>query len=1071
MSTIARLILAGVAFTVTTSCSYVRSGVNLAYFVTIGNHPKEILVSLAIRNISRKNIVLETPAQANLMNVADLRVVDGKNRSVRVDYIATAQKPRNVTGKFEFGRWHIQNGDASEITVTYRVRLGHKERGQYFGYLGDDFGLLSGYNLFLIPAQNNVRTRRIKVEFQVPDTWSVAYPSNIQGHDALPILESENTIVPILNSTIGLGHLSLDRREISGSEIRFFTYEKWPSAYRSSLVTKSLAIVKQHIQLMGGMPQGDYTVIFVPRVKEDSGTVFVPASFSVQGQSMAPATRSDWIHFAEGIFRRYTTFNRNRLNTTDSRNRWYEEGITGFYAVKALDAVYADARAAEERFGYLYSLLTSFFDKSPSTGLPIMPFQTNLISKNPEKISVKSLRFYKTILAPVTAYLLDRQIRLRTRGTKNLDFVVNYQYKKSRGFKQVVDLLADLRNSTGYEFTDFFQKRVYNPSFVEPPTYLPFTENRFNSRPRHSPTHQDGLTQDLTIVLSGGTKGFLENCGCAANQSGGIARRGTVIKQIRSSDPDVIILDTGDAFPGVMRYDSLTRLEIQSYLEGMNSIGFHALNASHTEILATELISETKPNLTFPILSTNLVKKDRSELIYPPFIVREVNGIRVGIVGFSPPVPFSMTQVGLFDYATAELDFVDPVVAVRRSVKELRPKCDLVLLLTGATYPHTIYGILDQIEGIDLVVGTNAKVFHPYDFRDLRKGYVVKSPDGYVNDTLVLFVRGGPYALEWVNLRIDVDGKIVGWEREAVHLTDEVEDDPEVKILLDRFYAEIEKNTALWDATDRLYGDESLEQSIAEGNGYIGVDACASCHGEIATEWRGTKHATAYNTLIKAHRNYYPRCVVCHTVGFGYETGYKLGSARSSQLAHVQCETCHGPGKNHVAYVKGLLPPTDSVRESRFIRANVTEKQCVACHNNEHSPGFDYDAHAHQGCAPMKMKKSSGIGSLRLAETPAGLAAANTLRSEGETIYMESGCARCHGLDRKGSPTGPVVNRLSANWTRQELIRYIGDPEGSREARPRLKALAAQYNAPMPSFDLDAETLNALTKYLLQQDN
>src|SRR5207249_3148169 len=86
---------------------------------------------------------------------------------------------------------------------------------------------------------------------------------------------------------------------------------------------------------------------------------------------------------------------------------------------------------------------------------------------------------------------------------------------------------------------------------------------------------------------------------------------------------------------------------------------------------------------------------------------------------------------------------------------------------------------------------------------------------------------------------------------------------------------------------------------------YVGSQACQNCHAAAFVKWTGTSHSTALNALEKVAkrpslRQYDPECVVCHTVGFGYNTGYE-SEKKTPQLMHVGCESCHGPGSGHRA--------------------------------------------------------------------------------------------------------------------------------------------------------------------------
>jgi hypothetical protein len=94
---------------------------------------------------------------------------------------------------------------------------------------------------------------------------------------------------------------------------------------------------------------------------------------------------------------------------------------------------------------------------------------------------------------------------------------------------------------------------------------------------------------------------------------------------------------------------------------------------------------------------------------------------------------------------------------------------------------------------------------------------------------------------------------------------------------------------------------------------YVGSKACAKCHAQEYQTWLQSRHAGAYQTLSanpKSHpphnRQFDGECIVCHTTGFGYRTGFRdrladlTDADKSKHLFGVGCENCHGPGSLHV---------------------------------------------------------------------------------------------------------------------------------------------------------------------------
>ena len=153
-------------------------------------------------------------------------------------------------------------------------------------------------------------------------------------------------------------------------------------------------------------------------------------------------------------------------------------------------------------------------------------------------------------------------------------------------------------------------------------------------------------------------------------------------------------------------------------------------------------------------------------------------------------------------------------------------------------------------------------------------------------------------------------------------LTGEVEESESIRQLLTDFYREIAQSSEFIP----LFSSQSLEKQTK--NGYVSATACQSCHQQAYRQWTATPHAFAFETLLKKERYFDPSCVSCHTTGFAYPTGFQIGDEMST-LKGVQCETCHGPGKQHIK----------NPQKSNIRRANETTL-CLECHDTKHSPGF-----------------------------------------------------------------------------------------------------------------------------------
>ena len=173
-------------------------------------------------------------------------------------------------------------------------------------------------------------------------------------------------------------------------------------------------------------------------------------------------------------------------------------------------------------------------------------------------------------------------------------------------------------------------------------------------------------------------------------------------------------------------------------------------------------------------------------------------------------------------------------------------------------------------------------------------------------------------------LWMDATGKLTRHYATALALTGDVNEDESIRQLLTDFYRDVAVESPLQDS--QLFAEQLLEQQ--SGNGYVSATACQRCHEQEYLQWSATRHAFAYETLLKKERYFDAGCVSCHTTGFGYSTGFQIGDS-DSMLKGVQCETCHGPGKQHVGNPK-----------KSNIRSGADTSLCLQCHDTKHSPGF-----------------------------------------------------------------------------------------------------------------------------------
>jgi peroxiredoxin len=152
---------------------------------------------------------------------------------------------------------------------------------------------------------------------------------------------------------------------------------------------------------------------------------------------------------------------------------------------------------------------------------------------------------------------------------------------------------------------------------------------------------------------------------------------------------------------------------------------------------------------------------------------------------------------------------------------------------------------------------------------------------------------------------------------------------------------------------DRLfrYSDEQRQridqinkrrlEKFKSGVAHVGADACRPCHQKEYDQWSRTPHAVAFAVLAKDGRSGDPECQRCHTTGFGLLRGFGDAMA-TAVLTGVQCETCHGPGEDHVNAPAALKKETiyGITDQCAFC---VIQGVCATCHDAKNDPHFDIE--------------------------------------------------------------------------------------------------------------------------------
>ncbi len=126
-------------------------------------------------------------------------------------------------------------------------------------------------------------------------------------------------------------------------------------------------------------------------------------------------------------------------------------------------------------------------------------------------------------------------------------------------------------------------------------------------------------------------------------------------------------------------------------------------------------------------------------------------------------------------------------------------------------------------------------------------------------------------------------------------------------------------------------------KNINLGVSFVGNSKCIGCHKREYDTWSKTKHAHAFESLVKERKSMEPQCLKCHSTGFGEFKGGFVNKNKTPDRANVGCEVCHGAGGDHIK-----AKTKDEQRASIFglvgkCKYCVIQGMCQTCHTKEGS--------------------------------------------------------------------------------------------------------------------------------------
>lgn len=186
----------------------------------------------------------------------------------------------------------------------------------------------------------------------------------------------------------------------------------------------------------------------------------------------------------------------------------------------------------------------------------------------------------------------------------------------------------------------------------------------------------------ISILLTADGEGHARPCSSCPGKDGlgGLSRRATVVHQLRHKNPATLFLDAGNALFGNDSLESRGEVIVDAY----SALNYDAVNLSYRDFFfgkkATERLIKQG---SFPFLSANIIDDRTTEPLVLPYVVKDIGGRRVAVIGVSSvPAGFrSERQLAHLKEQLAGLRFEEPVEALEKWLPKAKAAADRVFLL------------------------------------------------------------------------------------------------------------------------------------------------------------------------------------------------------------------------------------------------------------------------------------------------------------------------------------------------------------------------------------------------------
>lgn len=182
---------------------------------------------------------------------------------------------------------------------------------------------------------------------------------------------------------------------------------------------------------------------------------------------------------------------------------------------------------------------------------------------------------------------------------------------------------------------------------------------------------------------------------------GGFAHLATLVKRLKASRPGALLLDGGDTWQG-----SATSLwtNAQDMVEACKALGVDVMTGHWEFTYGMQRVKEIVEKDfagRVDFVAQNVKTTDFGDPVFPPYVIRQINGVPVAIIGQA----FPYTPIANPRYLVADWEFGIQDANLQKMVDEARGKGAQVVVVLSHNGMDVDLKMASRVRGVDAILG------------------------------------------------------------------------------------------------------------------------------------------------------------------------------------------------------------------------------------------------------------------------------------------------------------------------------------------------------------------------------